>query len=179
MLMTLSTIPTTYIINVHAPTAKATEDKKDLLYAELLELMEEIHHKDNIIILLGDFNARVYTIEGPAAAAVFGRYYFNRGAEEGQEQATLQNASMGVNDNRARLLEIATNHNMVTMNTQFQVPNHQRITYRCLGTKWWHPVIGDKYEQMEFLLVGKRWNICSNGVYPYLKKTCTRITTQS
>ena len=128
MLMTLSTIPTTYIINVHAPTAEATEDKKDLFYADLLELMEEIHHRDNIIILLGDFNARVYTIEGPAAAAVFGRYYFNRGAEEGQEQATLQNASIGVNDNRARLLEIASNHNLVAMNTQFQVPNHQRIT---------------------------------------------------
>ena len=50
MLMTLSTIPATYNINLHAPTAEATEEKKELFYVELIELMEEIHHRDTIII---------------------------------------------------------------------------------------------------------------------------------
>ena len=72
MLMTLSTIPTTSIINVHTPTAEATEDKKDLFYVELIE---ENRCIDTILILLGDFNARVYILEGPATASVFGRYF--------------------------------------------------------------------------------------------------------
>ena len=47
MLMTLSTIPATYIINVHAPTAEATEEKKDHFYVELIELMAEIDRNNN------------------------------------------------------------------------------------------------------------------------------------
>ena len=77
-----------------------------MFYTQLIELLGEIHHRDNNVIILGDFNARVYTLEGPAAPAVFGRYQFHRGAEIEQEE-DLNNASLGVIDNRARMLEMA------------------------------------------------------------------------
>ena len=113
LLLTLRTTPVTHIVNVHAPSAEATEEKKDLLHTQLIELLDEIHHRDNnIIIILGDFNARVYSIEGSAAATVFDTYHFNRGADEDQAERTLQNASIGVTDNRARMIELATTHTM-------------------------------------------------------------------
>ena len=97
MLLTLRTTPATHIVNVHASMAEATEESKDLFYTQLIELLDEIHHRNNITIILGDFNARVYTIEGPATATVFGRYHFNRGAEEDQAETALQNASIWAN----------------------------------------------------------------------------------
>jgi len=113
MLLTLRTTPETHLVNIHAPTAEATEESKDLFYTQLIELLDELHHSDKITIILGDFNARVYSVEGPAAATVFGRYHFNRGADEDQAERALQNASIGVTDNRARMIELATTHNMV------------------------------------------------------------------
>ena len=64
---------------------------------------------------------------------------------------------MGVIDNRARMLELATTHNMVAMNTQFNGPNSERITYKRLGAKWYRPIIGDRYEQMDYFLTKTRW----------------------
>ena len=112
---------------------------------------------NNIAIILGDFNARVYTIEGPAAATVFGRYHFDRGADVDQAEIALQNTSIGITDNRARMIELATTHKMVAMNAQFRSHNSERITYKCLGTKWYHPIIGDRYEQMDYFLIKTRW----------------------
>lgn len=82
---------------------------KDHFYTRLNTLLDEIHHRENSLIILGDFNARVHTREGPAAVAVFGRFHFHRGLGAGTEAEELENASLPVIDNRARMIELASN----------------------------------------------------------------------
>ena len=69
IVLTLRTTPVVHLVNAHAPTAEATEEKKDLFYTQLIELLDEIHHRDTNIIILGDFNARVYTSGRPSSSS--------------------------------------------------------------------------------------------------------------
>ena len=77
------------------------------------------------------------------------------GKGDGDEEE-LDKASLGVVDNRARMIEMASNRKRVAMSTQFTGPNHERVTWKALKTKPHFPVVGNRYEQMDYFLIKTR-----------------------
>ena len=62
------------VLCVYAPTARATPDVKQKVYAELLDTIDKVPTND-ILILLGDFNARVGVLDhNDLWSGVLGRY---------------------------------------------------------------------------------------------------------
>lgn len=59
------------IIQVYFPTSNSDEEEIEQMYNILEELIERIHHKDNLIIL-GDFNAVVGNVADSDAVGKYG-----------------------------------------------------------------------------------------------------------
>ena len=110
----------TTVISVYAPTMSHTEDDILLFYSELRKLLSGIH-KDDKILLMGDFNARVgidYDIWNCLGRNSFGKQ----------------------NVNGSHLLQLCTEFNLVIGNTIFRQKNKYKGTWMHPRSKHWHMI---------------------------------------
>jgi exonuclease III len=104
------------VLNVHAPTEDKMDDMKDSYYKEL-ECVFDILFKYNLIILVGDFNAKV--------------------SREDNFKPTTGNESLHVisNDNRVRAAKFATSKDPTAKSKMFLHCNNHKFTWICPNGK--------------------------------------------
>lgn len=101
------------LISAYAPTLDAQDEVKEAFYADLDKILSEVPKEDKLI-LLGDFNARV------------GRNHHLWSSMLGREGVG------NTNSNGILLLTKCSEHNLVITNTLF----HQKTKFK---TSWMHP----------------------------------------
>lgn len=107
------------LISAYAPTLDADGETKELFYENLDKILISIPKEDKLI-LLGDFNARV----GSA-------HYLWPG--------TLGRNGLGsINSNGTLLLSKCSQHSLIITNTLFRQPNKLKGTWRHPRSKHWH-----------------------------------------
>ena len=113
------------VIQVYAPTSNAEETEVERFYEDLPDLLELTPKKD-VLIILGDWNAKVGSQETPGVTGKFGLGMWN---EAGQ-----------------RLIEFCQEIALVIANTLFQ--QHKRRLYT------WTSLDGQHQNQIDYTLCG-------------------------
>lgn len=107
------------IISAYAPTMTNPEETKDKFYEDLEALITSVHKEDKLIIL-GDFNARVGR-DCQAWKGVIGR-----------------NGVGKSNSNGHLLLKTCAAHDLLITNTVFRLPNRNKTSWMHPRSKHWH-----------------------------------------
>ena len=116
------------VIQVYAPTSNAEEAEVEWFYEDLQDLLELTPKKD-VLLIIGDWNAKVGSQETPGETGKFGLGVQN---EVGQ-----------------RLIEFCQENTLVTANTLFQ--QHKRRLYTWTS-------LDDQYQnQIDYILCSQRW----------------------
>ena len=112
------------IISVYAPTTKATMNTKSKFYNDLQDTLDRIHQSD-IVIILGDFNARVGSLD----------------INDKNWQGTLGNFGTGQTNLAGKdLLQFCARNHLSIMNTCFKKKPHHLNTWMHPATKGWHMI---------------------------------------
>jgi len=107
------------LLCIYAPTLTAPDDIKDSFYNQL-ETTIKGYQKQEALIILGDFNARV-------------------GDDYEAWPNCLGHFGVGkCNDNGQRLLELCSYHELCITNTFFSTKPHHRVSWRHPRSKQWH-----------------------------------------
>nr|XP_061823852.1 uncharacterized protein LOC133611023 [Nerophis lumbriciformis] len=107
------------VVSAYAPTLDAQDEVKEAFYADLDKVLSEVPKEDKLI-LLGDFNARVER-----------NHYLWRG--------TLGREGVGnTNSNGALLLTKCSEHNLVITNTLFRQKTKFKTSWMHPRSKLWH-----------------------------------------
>ena len=107
------------ILSCYAPTLTSEDEQKDLFYEELHTALSETKKEDKII-LLGDFNARVGT-DAAVWDGVIGR-----------------NGVGKMNSNGLRLLTLCSEFSLTITNTIFHMKNRYKTSWMHPRSKHWH-----------------------------------------
>ena len=116
------------VIQVYAPTSNAEEAEFDRFYEDLQDLLEPTPQND-VLFIIGDWNAKVGSQETPGVTGKFGLGIRN---EAGQ-----------------RLIEFCQENALVIANTLFQ--QHKRRLYT------WISPDGQHQNQIGYILCSQRW----------------------
>ena len=107
------------IISAYASILNAEEDAKENFYAKLYDVLSSTS-KDDKIILLGDFSARV-------------------GKDHRLWNETIGKERVGkVNANGTLLLTKCAEHNLVITNTLFRQKNRHKVSWQHSRSEHWH-----------------------------------------
>lgn len=107
------------LISAYAPTLDSEDDVKDAFYRSLDTTIRSAPRNDKLI-LLGDFNARV-------------------GKQNLLWPGVLGSHGIGnMNNNGERLLSLCSEHSLVITNTIFQLKNKHKTTWMHPRSKNWH-----------------------------------------
>ena len=107
------------LVSVYAPTMSATSDTKDEFYENLAAIISSVP-KNEQLVLLGDFNARV-------------------GADHNTWPSCLGQFGVGkFNENGQGLLELCTYHDLCIANSYFRTKPQQNVSWRHPRSKHWH-----------------------------------------
>ena len=115
------------VIQVYAPTSNAEEAEIERFYEDLQDLLE-LTAPQNVLFIIGDWNAKVGSQETPGVTGKFGLGIWN---EAGQ-----------------RLIEFCQENTMVIANTLFQ--QHKRRLYI------WTSPGGQHRNQIDYILCSQR-----------------------
>ena len=116
------------VIQVYAPTSNAEETEVEQLYEDLQDLLELTPKKD-VLVIIGDWNAKVGSQEIPGVTGKFG---------------------LGVqNESGQRLIEFCQKNALVIANTLFQ--QHKRRLYTSTSPD------GQNRNQIDYILCSQRW----------------------
>ena len=107
------------LISVYAPTLTSDQELKDKFYSDLENLILGIPKQEHLI-LLGDFNARVGN-DNDSWPTCLGRHGIGK-----------------MNENGQRLLELCTFHDLCITNTFFQTKPQHKVSWRHPRSKHWH-----------------------------------------
>uniref|UniRef100_A0A2C9KRI8 Endonuclease/exonuclease/phosphatase domain-containing protein n=1 Tax=Biomphalaria glabrata TaxID=6526 RepID=A0A2C9KRI8_BIOGL len=117
------------LISAYAPTLCSLQEDKDKFYEDLMEAIETIPQKEQMVIL-GDFNARV-------------------GADHTTWPDCLRLLGIGrMNENGQRLLEFCAYHKLCITNTYFKTKPQHCVSWRHPRSAHWH--------QLDMTLTRKR-----------------------
>ena len=116
------------VIQVYVLTSNAEEPEVERFYEDLQDLLELTSKKD-VLLIIGDWNAKVGSQETPGITGIFGLGVQN---EAGQ-----------------RLIEFCQEHALVIANTLFQ--QHKRRLYA------WTTPDGQHRNQIDYILCSQRW----------------------
>ena len=116
------------VIQVYALTSNAEEAKVEQFYEDLQDLLE-LTHKKEVLLIIGDWNAKVGSQETPQVTGKFGLGVQN---EAGQ-----------------RLIEFCQENTLVIANTLFQ--QHKRRLYMLTSPD------GQHQNQIDYILCSQRW----------------------
>ena len=114
------------VIQVNAPTSNAEEAEVEQFYEDLQELLELTHTKD-VLVIIGDWNAKVGSQETPGVTGRFG---------------------LGMRNAGQRLIEFCQENALVIANTLFQ--QHKRRLYT------WISPDGQNQNQIDYILCSQR-----------------------
>ena len=107
------------LISAYAPTLDATDEDKEMFYAQLDTILTAIPESDKVF-LLGDFNARV----GRSADVWTG---------------VISRHGVGnVNDNGILLLSKCAEHRLLITNTTFRMKDKHKKSWMHPRSKHWH-----------------------------------------
>ena len=120
---------TATLISAYAPTMTNPEDIKDKFYEELDSLISAVPKNEKLIVL-GDFNARVGT-DYTTWDRVLGRHGVGK-----------------CNSNGVRLLTLCSSHDLAITNTMFRQPTRNK-------TSWMHPRSGH-WHLIDYIFVRDR-----------------------
>ena len=116
------------VIQVNAPTNNAEEAEVEWLYEDLQDLLELTPKKD-VLLIIGDWNAKVGSQETPGVTGKFGLGIQNKAGQ--------------------RLIEFCQENAPVLANTLFQ--QHKRRLYT------WTSPDGQHQNQIDYILCSQRW----------------------
>ena len=116
------------VIQVYAPTSNAEEAEVEWFYEDLQELLELTPKKD-VLLIIGDWNAKVGSQETPGVTGKFSLVMWN---EAGQ-----------------RLIEFCQENALVIANTFFQ--KHKRRLYM------WTSPDGQHQNQINYIICSQKW----------------------
>ena len=144
------------ILSVYAPTAAAEPDIKDTFYQDISEIIAE--NGGAIIVILGDFNARILT--DPGLPRHVGPNIF-RG------EHPLGTYSEEVLDNRERFLDFLLQQDVVALNTLQEGPPNTQITFRNPGQPNFEPPwVETNFAQIDYVITKSRWRKIFSNVLP-------------
>ena len=113
------------ILSVYAPTLSSSAEAKDEFYEDLETTIRDIPATEDLY-LLGDFNARV-------------------GSDYDSWPRTIGHFGVGkLNENRQRLFELCSYHDLCITNTFFSTKTHHRVSWRHARSRHWH------HDQLDF-----------------------------
>ena len=116
------------VIQVYAPTSNAEEAEVEWFYEDLQDLLELTPKKD-VLLIIGDWNAKVGSQETPGVTGKI---------------------CLGVqNDAGQRLIKFCQENALVIANTLFQ--QHKRRLYT------WTSLDGQHRNQIDYILCSQRW----------------------
>ena len=118
------------IIHVYAPTSSSSEEEIEAFYGDIEDALTKIHKKD-VVIITGDWNAKV-GCDNINWKTVMGQYGYGNRNERGE-----------------RLLEFATAHNLYICNTRFQQKSNRKWT--------WASPDGVHKNMIDLVLIQQRW----------------------
>ena len=102
-----------------------------------------------MVILAGDFNARVGRHTNENELSVIGRHpYMSHSEDEHNEH---------IWENRLLLLEFCLLRNLVIANTRFEQPDDNKVTYRLPGTQPTASVHERGFEQIDYVTINKEF----------------------
>jgi Endonuclease/Exonuclease/phosphatase family len=129
----------TSVIQAYAPTATTAEDEVEEFYEKLQETLDTMP-KGDIVLVMGDFNAKVG--EGTDGGIV-GRHGLGERNVAGD-----------------KLVEFCAENELMISNTWFQLPKRRLYT--------WTSPDGKHRNQIDYLLVKKRWqsSVCAVKTLP-------------
>ena len=116
------------IIQAYAPTSNAEEAEVEQFYEDIRDLSELTPQKD-ILLIIGDWNAKVGSQETPGVTGKFGLGLWN---EAGQ-----------------RLIEFCQENTLVIANILFQQQKRR--------LKTWTSPDGQHWNQIDYILCSQRW----------------------
>ncbi|KAF7247490.1 Craniofacial development protein 2 [Varanus komodoensis] len=123
------------VVQVYAPTTGAEEAEVDRFYEGLQHLLE-LTPKNDVLIIMGDWNAKVGSQKITGITGKFG---------------------LGVqNEAGHRLVEFCQENTMVIANTLFQQPKRRLYT--------WTSPDGQHRNQIDYVLCSQRWRSSISGV---------------
>ena len=117
------------VIQVYALTSNAEEAEAERFYEDLQDLLELTHTKQDVLFIIGDWNAKVGSQETPGVTGKFGLRMQN---EAGQ-----------------RLIEFCQENALAKANILFQ--QHRRRLYT------WTSPDGQHRNQTDYILCSQRW----------------------
>ena len=120
---------TATLVSAYAPTLYSADEVKDAFYERLHHIISKTPKQDHLI-LLGDFNARVGT-DYESWTPCLGKFGIGK-----------------QNSNGLRLLELCTLHNLCVTNSFFQTKPLHKVSWRHPRSKHWH--------QLDLVIVRKQ-----------------------
>lgn len=132
------------MIQCYAPTADGSNEEIEQFYEGVKEIIAETP-KRNILIITGDFNARVGELA--TEHEVLGRYGHGERNDRGQT-----------------LIDFCAEHKLVITNTLFRLHNRHRYTWRSPD--------GVTRTQIDYILVGRQWKQSVNNARTHLDADC-------
>jgi hypothetical protein len=118
------------VVHAYAPTSASSDEEIDAFYNSLEDTLSKIHKKD-IIIITGDWNAKVGS-DNTNWKHVMGRYGYGDRNERGE-----------------RLLDFATTYQLYVCNTKFQQKPQRKWT--------WASPDGMHKNMIDLILIQQRW----------------------
>ena len=112
------------IISVYAPTHRSSQGKKDEFYADLQKSLDGVDRND-VLLLLGDFNARVGSNEKFTGMSSWDGVKGCHGVGK-------------MNESGEALLSFCALNELVIMNTTFEKKDIHKYTWQHPGSKKWH-----------------------------------------
>lgn len=107
------------LVSAYAPTLDSSEEIKEAFYERLHEVLRGTH-RDDKLILMGDFNARV-------------------GRNVHEWEGVLGRHGVGkCNSNGLKLLTLCSEHQLTITNTRFQLKQAHKTTWMHPRSKHWH-----------------------------------------
>ena len=116
------------VIRVYAPTSNAEEAEVERFYEDLQDLLE-LTPKRDVLFIIGDWNAKVGSLEAPGVTGKFGLGMQNEAGK--------------------RLIAVCQENALVIANTLFQ--QHKRRLYT------WTSPDGQYRNQIDYILCSQRW----------------------
>ena len=112
------------IVSIYAPTHRAPQESKDIFYSDLQSTIDN-NHKDDILLLIGDFNARV----GSSDRVSGNRNWDGVRGYHGVGQ---------MNESGEALLSFCALNGLTILNTYFEKKSIHKNTWQHPGSKKWH-----------------------------------------
>ena len=142
------------ILAVYAPQSGRPQEEKSNFYELLHKLIQGIN-KGGPWLVMGDWNAKIQEADNEEEEKWIGPYTFGKGEETTWEQ------SEEVENNREHLLELCRKFELLLCNTLFHKHPSKLITWKTMGAKAEDPLDRQHYDQIDFILIPKRWR---NGI---------------